>query len=184
MDKQVILTILLMLPYIGIVVLDFMYKEMYYWQVLASIVINFIGLAIYSWFYGCNCVTLSMPIVLILFALCSAANLKWNKETKIGCADIDLFSSQAILLLQGIFVIIRNEKMPETQSLMITTNLLDFVGSLGIGFAIMIGITVMKIIIYNIRRKKLKDWKKVPSLFAFLPVIYTNIQILSSFNYK
>ena len=178
--------------YLFIIVLDFKYKEMEFSKILlagsCNIILPFIPIAI----WGCKCMVFILPGAAIAWIILLILNLKFNKETIVGRADIDILGLQIILLIAiCIWVMIKIKS--QVNILILLTMLQTASSSLFIGLTSLIIFWIIKILLENIKlnkgidktsnkritfRKSIKNNKKVPSLVAFLPLIIVNLYVI------
>lgn len=178
---QFLTVITALAPYIYLIVMDFKYRSMEYWKILAAAGINLIMyIPIAIWVDKLALIfILGIPL---LFVPLSVLNGKINKERIVGQADVDVAIIQILISLSIVFLSSRGITDDFAMFLNLTILSQMILVSIFLGLLMTFVIWVVIVIVQKLRtkdalRKVMKDNREVPTLIAFLPWVFINMYI-------
>jgi Flp pilus assembly protein protease CpaA len=176
----IILIAICLIAYLILIVQDIRKQEIDTKFMIITIVANFILPIIFTAKFRCIKISIILGIGLLLWFILFLLDDKFNHETVIGSADIDMFTSQAIITLSEIiWVIIKVNKIKEIVILYLIQNFFTF---------LLYGLTPLALVFLIVKlvekiktKKTFKEVMKkhnVPTCIAFLPLIIGNLYIV------
>lgn len=178
---------IVMIPYIVLVITDFKYKEMEYWKILITCVINIAFFYIaYAILVDWEMAIIHSLAVWIAFIVLSYLNGLINKETVVGQADVDVFISQA-LLTGSFLLLIKDHIEPGPAYMFISLYFVQAVmTSILVGLVITLAAWIVTVVLHIAIRKEgfkkaFKENRSVPTLIAFLGWIFVNMYAVLGF---
>lgn len=166
--------------YMWISIIDIKYKEIKAWKILIAVSINFLLPIVYLLSYGAQCMVKFLIFSFIVWFILSFLTGRFNTETVFGQADIDIFISQTIISISIILWAI-NVFEPIVRPFIILSFLDSIFKAYLVGLVGLLLFWSIKFINSKIlKRVELdsEDYRKVPILPSFIPVVILNMYVI------
>lgn len=164
--------------------LDRKYKEVETWKIYVGTALNYIFPIIAFWVFGIGDIKLRLFLTAspLLFLGFDILNAKFNKETKVGQADVSCFLQQLFLSIISAIAICQ-VKFGDFQLVAFWYLLSLQFGMIFVGLVYTLIIAIIRTIITKITKKvafrvAFDMEKEVPSMKVFLPLMILNFYIL------
>ena len=179
---QLAITTILFCCYAVIVYLDFRYREMKFWKPLLMGILNLSLLFLFNIFWGYKGLGWHFLGLFFLWLFFVFLNMIGNKERVIGRVDVDILTSQIVLVLAYYFYI-KQTVTPEGVLMRMLFLLQQEFAAFFIGLILVVVVWGVAILYYKCRKKTtfkeaIKHNQNAPLTLAFFPVVLFNIALI------